>query len=112
MEKYKPNSKHSLISVADPPQVPHTSLTFASQSQAPSAIPSPSQTPHSSTIASPPITPVQSVPNNGAHSPAVAERSLPNAPDSAIFSKHKSLASPAVNSITVNNCIPDGSVTA
>ena len=53
---HTPQSSNS----ADPPQTPSQSSTFPSQSQLPSAIPSPPHTPHSSTTASPPQTPLQS----------------------------------------------------
>ena len=53
-------SSHKVTSTDVPPHTPAQSSSLPSQSQAPSAIPSPPQTPHSSSTALPPHSPAQS----------------------------------------------------
>ena len=64
--------------------------------------PLPLQTPHSSSTASPPITPAQSAPSKVTQSPAVASRFSPPTPDKAILSIHKLPAFPA-SKVKVDN---------
>ncbi len=56
-----PSQSHAPSAIPLPPQTPHSSSTLPSQSHAPSAIPLPLHTPHSSSIATPPHSPAQSI---------------------------------------------------